>query len=174
LTTTGAVLIGLSVATVFAAAANPLDPEWPTWHDPLHPMPEWVLKLEHQRNDRESSFRSLPLRKQIEYTAFRYVDTHPPEIKWRLILVDARPNRLGIELEAMIAEEPSDDFVIGLLSILFSAFKEMPHDEMARVEQVARQRISAMSRADTRETSTHMLETAIQWRREDDEARSAH
>lgn len=101
MTTSRAVLIGLSVATVFAVAADPLNPDWPTWNDPFHPMPEWVLQLEHQRNDQESSFRSLPLRKQIEYTAFRQVYPHPPDLKWSRLLVDSQPNRLGIELEAM-------------------------------------------------------------------------
>jgi hypothetical protein len=46
------------------------------------------------------------------------------------------------------------------------AFKQMPDDEMARIEQVARQRVSAMSEATTRETSTQMLDDATQWRRD--------
>jgi hypothetical protein len=69
--------------------------------------------LKHQKDGRESSFRSLPLRKQIEYTAFRYLDTHPPDIKWRIILTDNPADSPRHRAGSEDAEEPSDQFVVG-------------------------------------------------------------
>jgi hypothetical protein len=117
------------------------------YEDPNHAPAKWVRDMRRRSfSEQERRFRLLSINDQIEYSAFQYVQQHPPTSYWMMQIARQRDiDDVVPALRASISREPSDHFLVGLLRLLQVLSPLIPSKDLDELVNVSRARVAQIS-----------------------------